>query len=253
MAVSNQNIVRIGVRDTFDKSHTYCLMHIDSLQEAMCNLKGETLKLWLYCNKNQDNYQFELSQKALQDWGLKKDAYQTAKKKLVELGYLVPASEDSNILIFYESPLSEKQTKLVKPVESGFQIESEKPTNQSEKQTMIAEEIGSEKPTSSEIQTKLETSESEKPTKCLGKMSEKPTTLSGFPTSQSEKAQRNNTIVHDSTLKDSTNTTFDEREEERSDSYPTISRDVVEQIFVNPEYLEGGLIKNGDKIFRLEN
>nr|DAM21939.1 MAG TPA: hypothetical protein [Caudoviricetes sp.] len=48
---------------------------------------------------------------------------------------------------------------------------------------MIAEEIGSEKPTSSEKQTKLETSESEKPTKCLGKMSEKPTTLSGFPTS----------------------------------------------------------------------
>lgn len=142
MAVSNQNIVRIGVRDTFDKSHTYCLMHVDSLQEAMRNLKGETLKLWLYCNKNQDNYQFELSQKALQDWGLKKDAYQTAKKKLVELGYLVSASEDSNILIFYESPLSEKQTKLVKPVESGFQIQSE-------------------------IQTKLETSESEKPTKCL--------------------------------------------------------------------------------------
>lgn len=62
----------------------------------MCNLKGETLKLWLYCNKNQDNYQFELSQKALQDWGLKKDAYQTAKKKLMELGYLVPTSEDSN-------------------------------------------------------------------------------------------------------------------------------------------------------------
>lgn len=213
MAVSNQNIVRIGTRATFDKSHTYCLMHIDSLQAAMCNLKGETLKLWLYCNKNQDGYQFELSQKALQEWGLKKDAYQTAKKKLMELGYLVPASEDSNVLIFYET-LSEKPTN---PTESVFQIESEKPT------------------------------------KCLGKISEKPTTLSGFPTSQSEKAQRNNTIVHNSTLKDSTNTIFDKREEERSDSYPTISRDVVEQIFVNPEYLEGGLIKNGDKIFRLEN
>lgn len=234
MAVSNQNIVRIGTRDTFDKSHTYCLMHIDSLQAAMCNLKGETLKLWLYCNKNQDGYQFELSQKALQEWGLKKDAYQTAKKKLVELGYLVPASEDSNILIFYESPLSEKQTKLVKPVESEFQIQSEKPTNQSEKQIMI----GSEKPTSSEIQTKLETSESEKPTKCLGKMSEKPTTLSGFPTSQSEKAQRNNTIVHNSILKDNTN-------------YPTIQRAVVDQIFVNPEYMGEDLVRNGDKIFRL--
>lgn len=151
MAVSNQNIVRVGTRDAFDKSHTYCLMHIDSLQAAMCNLKGETLKLWLYCNKNQDGYQFELSQKALQEWGLKKDAYQTAKKKLMELGYLVPASEDSNVLIFYETL--------------------------SEKPTMTVEEIGSE------IQTKLETSESEKPTKCLGKMSEKPTTLSGFPTS----------------------------------------------------------------------
>lgn len=238
MAVSNQNIVRIGTRAIFDKSHTYCLMHIDSLQAAMCNLKGETLKLWLYCNKNQDGYQFELSQKALQEWGLKKDAYQTAKKKLMELGYLVPASEDSNVLIFYET-LSEKPTN---PTESVFQIESEKPTKQSEKQTMIVEEIGSEKPTSSEIQTKIETSESEKPT-----------TLSGFPTSQSEKAQRNNTIVHNSTLKDSTNTIFDQEEEDRSDSYPTISRDVVEQIFVNPEYLEGGLIKNGDKIFRLEN
>lgn len=75
MAVSNQNIVRVGTRDAFDKSHTYCLTHIDSLQAAMCNLKGETLKLWLYCNKNQDGYQFELSQKALQEWGLKKDAY----------------------------------------------------------------------------------------------------------------------------------------------------------------------------------
>ena len=68
----------------------------------------------------------------------------------MELGYLVPASEDSNVLIFYEKPTN--------PTESVFQIQSEK-------------------------QTKLETSESEKPTKCLGKMSEKPTTLSGFPTS----------------------------------------------------------------------
>lgn len=235
MAVSNQNIVRVGTRDAFDKSHTYCLMHIDSLQAAMCNLKGETLKLWLYCNKNQNGYQFELSQKALQEWGLKKDAYQTAKKKLMELGYLVPASEDSNVLIFCET-LSEKPTN---PTESVFQI-------QSEKQTMIVEEIGSEKPTSSEFQMKIETSESEKPTKCLGKMSEKPTTLSGFPTSQSEKAQRNNTIVHNSTLKDSTNMIFGESEEEQSDSYPTIQRE-----FVHPEYIGKGLVKNGDKIFKL--
>lgn len=96
-------IVKVEPREPFD---AYCLMHLDSLQEAMCNLKGESLKLWLYCNKNQDGYRLELSQKALQDWGLKKDAYQAAKKRMIELGYLVPTAEDSNILRFYKNPRS---------------------------------------------------------------------------------------------------------------------------------------------------
>lgn len=70
----------------------------------MNKLKGETLKLWLYIAKNQDDFQFELSQKALSEWGLKKDAYYSAKKKLIELGYLTPAREGSNIYIFSEIP-----------------------------------------------------------------------------------------------------------------------------------------------------
>lgn len=224
MAVSNQNIVRVEHREAFDKAHTYSLMHLDSLQEAMCNLKGETLKLWLYCNKNQDGYQFELSQKTLQNWGLKKDAYQTAKKKLIELGYLVPISEDSNILLFYENPRkSEKQA-----------VSSEKPTTG----TLSENQIQSEKPTNlSEKPIVTESRESEKPTIGVTELSEKPTTLSEIQISQSEKAQRNSTIVHDSTIEDST--------------YPSILREVAEQIFVNPEYLEGGYVRNGDKIFKL--
>jgi len=82
MSASNQYIVKIAPRRPFNKNNTYALMHLDSLQEAMRNLKGESLKLWLYCNKNQDGFQFELSQKVLADWGLKKDAYQSAKKKM---------------------------------------------------------------------------------------------------------------------------------------------------------------------------
>jgi len=74
----------------------------------MNTLKGETLKLWLYLAKNQDNYQLELSQKALLEWGLKKDAYYTARKKLIEVGYLTPARDGSNIYIFSEIP-KEKQ------------------------------------------------------------------------------------------------------------------------------------------------
>ena len=202
-------------------------MHLDSLQEAMRNLKGESLNLWLYFNKNQDGFEFELSQKVLADWGLKKDAYQSAKKKLQELGYLVPVSEGSNILVFYENPRmigeSEFQTKLSEKPTIGIlsenQIQSEKPTILSEKPIVV------------------ESGESEKPTIGVAEMSEKPTTLSEFQTSQSEKAQRNNTIVYDSTIEDST--------------YPSILRGVAEQIFVNPEYLEGGYVRNGDKIFKI--
>ena len=104
MSVPNQDIVIIGKRAKFDKEHKYGMFHIDALQLAMNNLKGETLKLWLYMVKNQDGYEFELSQKALLEWGLKKDAYYTAKKKLIELGYLTPMRDGSNHYIFSEIP-----------------------------------------------------------------------------------------------------------------------------------------------------
>jgi hypothetical protein len=80
------------------------MFHLDALQRAMNTLKGETLKLWLYFVKNQDGYQFELSQKALAEWGLKKDAYYKAVNKLIEVGYLTPVREGSNIYIFSEIP-----------------------------------------------------------------------------------------------------------------------------------------------------
>ena len=145
MSVQNQNIVRLAKRESWTGEHPFARMHVDALQLAMNNLKGESLKLWLYCNKNQDNYQFELSQKAVAEWGLKKDAYQAAKKVLREKGYLVPLREDSNILVFYEIPLSEKQIQSEKPTEQKKgqsekpTIESEKPITLSEKPTTLSE------------------------------------------------------------------------------------------------------------------
>ncbi len=126
MSVANQDIVRLGNREPWDKEHIYSRMHIDALQEAMNNLKGETLKLWLYLNKNVDKYELELSQKACEAWGLKKDAYYTAKKKLIELGYLTPVKDGSNIYTFSEKP---KQA-------GGL---SEKPKNFSEKPKTFSE------------------------------------------------------------------------------------------------------------------
>lgn len=115
-------------------------MHLDALQEAMTKLKGETLKLWLYLNKNQDSYQLELSQKACEAWGLKKDAYYTAVNKLKELGYLTPVKEGSNIFIFHES-LSEKPNEETGDSEKPNDTDgiSEKPKNFSEIPTSFSE------------------------------------------------------------------------------------------------------------------
>ena len=109
MSYSNQKIVRIGNREKRDAQHIYSTMNIKAMQEAMMELKGETFKLWCYLNKNQEGYQFELSQKECEKWGIKKDTYYAAVKKLVELGYLVPIEEGSNIYVFFELRHSEIQ------------------------------------------------------------------------------------------------------------------------------------------------
>ena len=124
MSVPNQKIVKVDARRSYDGENLFCRTHLDALQTAMINLKGETLKLWLYLNKNQDNYQLELSQKACEEWGIKKDAYYAGVNKLIAIGYLTPVSEGSNIYCFSEKPktLSEKPKTF-----------SEKPKKSSEK------------------------------------------------------------------------------------------------------------------------
>ena len=79
----------------------------DALQQAMTKLKGSGLKMWLYINKNQDNYRFELSRKACEDWGIKKDSYYDGFKDLVTNGYLRLSKEGSNVYHFFENALVE--------------------------------------------------------------------------------------------------------------------------------------------------
>ena len=98
----------------------------------MTALKGETLKLWLYLNKNQSGFQLELSQKACEQWGIKKDAYYTARKKLITLGYLVPKEEGSNIYIFHEVAKPSEKPKDSNVSENQKPTFSEKPKDFSE-------------------------------------------------------------------------------------------------------------------------
>ena len=167
MPYANQLKVKVMPKAKRDKDHIYSMFNIDALQLAMNNLKGESFKLWVYLNKNQDNYEFDLSQAACAQWGLKKDAYQSAKKTLMKLGYLIEGAES---LEFYETPqLNNLENR-----------QSEKPILNSQ----------SEKPT---------VEQSEKPTVTLIDRSEKPINESVFQINRSEKPYTNNIIIQDST------------------------------------------------------
>ena len=110
MSVPNQKTIQIARRTKRDKDHLYAMMNLDALQKAMFDLKGSGLKMWLYLNKNQDNYQFELSRQACAEWGIKKDSYYDGLKNLEEKGYLHPIRPGSSIYVFYEAPQVENPT-----------------------------------------------------------------------------------------------------------------------------------------------
>ena len=60
-------------------------------------LNGSGLKLWLYLNKNQDNYRTELSRVDCAKWGIKKDSYYSAFDELIKKGFLVQDHYGSNV------------------------------------------------------------------------------------------------------------------------------------------------------------
>ncbi len=70
----------------------------------MVVLRNNDFKLWCYMTKNQNKYGFDLSQKACEAWGIKKDAYYKAVESLINNKYLVPVRDGSNYYIFHELP-----------------------------------------------------------------------------------------------------------------------------------------------------
>ena len=140
MSVANQKIVRISKRMPRDREHLYATMNLDALQFAMQELKGSSFKLWAYFNKNQDNYQFELSQKACEEWGIKKDSYYSAVDELINKGFLVQDHYGSNMYWFHEKAVSEKPKCFSEiPIEASEnqKEESEKPERNNTNNTEI--------------------------------------------------------------------------------------------------------------------
>ncbi len=136
MSVPNQKRVIIGERVKRNKDNLYAMMNISALREAMQNLKGSSLKLWLYFNKNQDKYNFELSRSDCLSWGIKKDSYYSAVGDLIDKGYLVPIRKGGNTFVFFEIAGSEKQISNY----SKYDIQDwENQTSKSEIQIMQSE------------------------------------------------------------------------------------------------------------------
>lgn len=94
----NQQSIVIFKRED---SELFAQFDMDALQKAMQELDGAALKIWLYLVKNRDRFEFALSPKAMEEWGLKKDSYYRGKKVLEEKGYLV---EGKDGLEFYDMP-----------------------------------------------------------------------------------------------------------------------------------------------------
>ena len=85
----NQYIITFAPEPKTDAKNPYHKMNIDVLQNAMNDLtKVSSMKLWMYLVAHSGIDGFGLSQKACEEWGIKKDSYQTGKKELIEKGYL---------------------------------------------------------------------------------------------------------------------------------------------------------------------
>lgn len=129
MSVPNQKTVKLAPRVRRDAEHLYSMNNLDALQAAMQTLNGSGLKLWLYLNKNQDGYRFELSRIDCAKWGIKKDSYYSAVEELIQKGFLVQDHYGSNMFWFHEAAVSERPKSFSEiPIK-----ESKKPQNESEK------------------------------------------------------------------------------------------------------------------------
>ena len=75
-------------------------------------LGATALRLYLYLAANADNYTFALSPAAItRDIGMARSTYGDQFKKLVNMGYLVPAT--GNTYDFYEVPQTATQTRNI--------------------------------------------------------------------------------------------------------------------------------------------
>lgn len=111
--VPNQKAITIKKEKT-DKDNIYTMININAMETAALDLSAGAFKLWIYFAKNQNNYNFGLSSKAIEnEFGVKIKQYNNAIKELQEKGYLV--KEKGYNYNFYEKAVKPKSNNEVMP------------------------------------------------------------------------------------------------------------------------------------------
>lgn len=101
MSVPNQKIIQVQ-KAPCNKNNLYCTINLEALQQAMSELSGAGLALWLYLSKNQNGYSLELSPADATSWGIKKSSFYRAIDELTKLGYIRYLK--GNVFTFCENP-----------------------------------------------------------------------------------------------------------------------------------------------------
>lgn len=106
----NQSLVTIQ-NESFEaensKDNPYGLLRVSSSRKAATELSGTAYKIFVDLALNKDGYKMALSPEAYyQELGISKGSYKSARKELIELGYLYPepSKEDKNAYIFTPNP-----------------------------------------------------------------------------------------------------------------------------------------------------
>lgn len=106
--VPNQKVVKVN-KEVCNKANLYATINLEAMEQAAQKLEAGAFKLWVYFAKNQNNYEFALSSREVENcFGMKIKQYNNAVDKLIEQGYLV-RQEESNRYTFCEIPVITKK------------------------------------------------------------------------------------------------------------------------------------------------
>lgn len=107
---ANQKTIVKGIETKKDAAHPYVKLSIDSVQDAMKELKGYEFQLYMLLYMNQKDFKLDFSPSYLEKtYGGTRKTWSAARKVLEEKGYLVA---NGNKDTFYERPMREDQPVL---------------------------------------------------------------------------------------------------------------------------------------------